>query len=279
MMELGRIQNLTIKRTVDFGVYLGTNDGEDVVLLPKKQVPKDSKIGDELEVFLYRDSEDRLIATTNVPKLSIDKVAALEVKEVTKIGAFLDWGLEKDLFLPYKEQTYKVKAGDLIPVTLYVDKSDRLCASMKIYRYLSYSLDFKVDDTVEGFVYEISDSFGAFVAVDYKYSALIPKKELLGDMKAGQIINARVTQVLPDGKLNLSLREKAYIQMDKDAELIYERLVENGGFLPLHDKSSPELIRKELLMSKNDFKRAIGRLFKQRRILIGEDGIRLVQKD
>lgn len=276
MMELGRIQNLTIKRTVDFGVYLGTNDGEDVVLLPKKQVPKDSKIGDELEVFLYRDSEDRLIATTNVPKLSIDKVAALEVKEVTKIGAFLDWGLEKDLFLPYKEQTYKVKAGDLIPVTLYVDKSDRLCASMKIYRCLSCYTEYAVDDRVEGFVYEVSDRFGAFVAVDYQYSALIPQKELLGDIRPGTVVQARISEILPDGRLNLSLRDKAYIQMDKDAELIYERLVKAGGFLPLHDKSEPELIRSELSMSKNDFKRAIGRLFKQRKILIGEDGIKLV---
>lgn len=276
MIELGKIQSLIIKKTVDFGVYLGEIEGEETVLLPRKQVPADSRLNDSLEVFIYRDSEDRKIATVHFPLLTFNQVAALKVKQTTKIGAFLDWGLEKDLFLPYKEQTYKVKEGDLIPVTLYIDKSDRLCASMKIYRYLSCNPDFKADDTVEGFVYEISDSFGAFVAVDYKYSALIPKKELLGDIKAGQIVNARITQVLPDGKLNLSLREKAYIQMDKNAEFIYERLSENGGFLPLHDKSEPELIRKELLMSKNDFKRAIGRLFKQRRILIGEDGIRLV---
>lgn len=276
MIKLGQIQSLIIKKNVEFGVYLGNEDGEDTVLLPKKQVPADSKIKDEIEVFVYRDSEDRLIATTNFPKLSLEKTAPLVVKDVTRIGAFLDWGLEKDLFLPYKEQTYRVKNGDIIPVTLYIDKSDRLCASMKIYRYLSCNPSYKIDDRVEGFVYEISDKFGAFVAVDYQYSALIPKKELLGTVEVGTLIQARITEILPDGRLNLSLRDKAYIQMDKDAELIYERLVEAGGFLPLHDKSKPELIRSELAMSKNDFKRAVGRLFKQRKILIGEDGIRLV---
>lgn len=276
MIKLGQIQSLIIKKIVEFGVYLGNEDGEDTVLLPRKQVPSDSKIKDELEVFVYRDSEDRLIATTNFPKLSLSETAPLIVKDVTKIGAFLDWGLEKDLFLPYKEQTYKVKIGDIIPVTLYIDKSDRLCASMKIYRYLSCDTNYRTDDKVEGFVYEISDKFGAFVAVDYQYSALIPKKELLGTVEVGTLVKARISEILPDGRLNLSLRDKAYIQMDKDAELIYERLVEAGGFLPFHDKSRPELIRSELAMSKNDFKRAIGRLFKDRKILIGEDGIRLV---
>lgn len=274
MIGLGEIQPLAVQRIVEFGAYLGNE--EEQVLLPAKLLPSDTRIGDEIEVFIYRDSEDRKIATTHVPLLSLQKVAALKVKEVTKIGAFLDWGLEKDLLLPYKEQTYRVREGDLIPVTLYIDKSDRLCASMKIYRLLSCDSGYQADDRVEGFVYEISEKFGAFVAVDYRFSALIPKKELLKDIQVGSLITARISEVLPDGRLNLSLREKAYIQMDKDAETIYERLKEAGGFLPLHDKSKPELIRQELSMSKNDFKRAVGRLFKQRRILIGEDGIKLV---
>lgn len=274
MIGLGEIQPLAVQRIVEFGAYLGNE--EEQVLLPAKLLPSDTRIGDEIEVFIYRDSEDRKIATTHVPLLSLQKVAALKVKEVTKIGAFLDWGLEKDLLLPYKEQTYRVREGDLIPVTLYIDKSDRLCASMKIYRLLSCDSGYQADDRVEGFVYEISEKFGAFVAVDYRFSALIPKKELLKDIQVGSLITARISEVLPDGRLNLSLREKAYIQMDKDAETIYERLKEAGGFLPLHDKSKPELIRQELSMSKNDFKRAVGRLFKQRRVLIGEDGIKLV---
>lgn len=274
MIGLGEIQPLAVQRIVELGAYLGNE--EEQVLLPAKLLPSDTRIGDEIEVFIYRDSEDRKIATTHVPLLSLQKVAALKVKEVTKIGAFLDWGLEKDLLLPYKEQTYRVREGDLIPVTLYIDKSDRLCASMKIYRLLCCDSGYQADDRVEGFVYEISEKFGAFVAVDYRFSALIPKKELLKDIQVGSLITARISEVLPDGRLNLSLREKAYIQMDKDAETIYERLKEAGGFLPLHDKSKPELIRQELSMSKNDFKRAVGRLFKQRRVLIGEDGIKLV---
>ena len=271
MIELGKTQCLNVVKIVDFGIYLGTE--EDKVLLPKKQVPQDIEVGDALTVFVYRDSSDRLIATTKTPKLELGQIAKLKVSEVGKIGAFLDWGLEKDLFLPFKEQTYKVKPGDECLVGLYIDKSQRLCATMKVYEYLTSDSPYQKDDQVEGIVYEVSDNFGAFVAVDGKYSALVPKREAPKSLRPGMKIHARVTEVKPDGKLNLSVREKAFIQMDKDALLVLARLEEKGGVLPFNDKADAEVIRAEFDLSKNAFKRAVGHLYKERKIEIRKDSI------
>ena len=174
MLEIGKIQELTIVKKVDFGVYLAESaDAAEKVLLPGRQVPKDAKPGDKLKVFLYKDSSDRLISTTARPKLLLGEVAELTVAQTARMGAFLDWGLEKDLFLPFKEQTKKVKEGDRFPAALYVDKSGRLCATMKVYHYLHTDSPYKKDDQVSGYLYEISRQFGAFVAVDGRYSALI----------------------------------------------------------------------------------------------------------
>lgn len=277
MLELGKKQKLAVVKEVDFGVYLG--DGNEKVLLPKKQVQAGTKKGDELEVFLYRDSSDRLIATTNTPKLMLGETALLKVSDVTGIGAFLDWGLEKDLFLPFKQQTAKVKAGDECLTALYIDKSGRLCATMKIYHYLRTDSPYRRNDTVTGRVYEISGNFGVFVAVDDQYSALIPKKELYGGKKyrVGDVVNARVAAVKEDGKLELSVRQKAYLQMDEDAEKLMGIIESYGGKLPFSDKASPELIQRETGMSKNEFKRALGGLYRQRRVEIGENFVRKVK--
>lgn len=274
MLELGKKQTLTVVKEVDFGVYLG--DGNEKVLLPKKQVPEGTKKGDELEVFLYRDSSDRPIATVNTPKLMLGEVALLKVSDVTGIGAFLDWGLEKDLFLPFKQQTVKVKAGEECLAALYIDKSGRLCATMKIYHYLRTDSPYGKNDAVTGRVYEISDNFGVFVAVDDRYSALIPKKELYGGKRhqVGDIVSARVAGVKEDGKLELSVRQKAYLQMDEDGERLMELIDSYGGELPFSDKASPEVIRQETGMSKNEFKRALGGLYRQRRVEIGENSVR-----
>lgn len=275
-LALGEIQTLQVVKTTEFGVYLApVNNQNNRVLLPKKQVPAEAKVGTEIEVFIYKDSEDRFIATTTIPPLCLGQVALLTVKEVGKIGAFLDWGLAKDLLLPFKEQTGKLTKGDQVLVTLYIDKSSRLCASMKVYDYLDTNSPYQKDDKVSGIVYEISDQFGAFVAVDNKYSALISKKELTKPVKVGQVIEARVIAVKENGKLDLSLREKAYLQMNNDKEIILEKLKEQGGFLPYHDKSDPEAIKKEFALSKNAFKRAVGRLLKEELITLEENGIRL----
>lgn len=281
MIHLGEKQILTIVKKVDFGVYLAdTSDGadsekaEEKVLLPAKQVPEDAELHDNLTVFVYRDSSDRLIATTREPMLERDGLALLKVKQVNQIGAFLDWGLEKDLFLPYKEQTAPIQPEEECLVTLYIDKSNRLCASMKVYDYLSTDSPYQKDDRVEGIVYEISSRFGVFVAVDNCYSALIPKTEPAENLKVGDKIIARVTEVKEDGKLSLSLREKAYIQIDGDSKKLLELIEEAGGSLPIGDKSDPELIRSKTGMSKNEFKRAAGSLYKKRLAVIEKDSIR-----
>ncbi len=277
MIALGKIQVLKIVKKVDFGVYLADEeDPSDKVLLPNKQVPSGAGIGDEIEVFIYRDSKDRMIATTNRPKLTLGEVARLKVAQNVRIGVFLDWGLEKDLLLPFREQTKKLREGEECLVALYIDKSDRLCATMKIYPYLRQDSAYNKDDRVNGYVYEISDNFGAFVAVDDIYSGLIPKKELYGNINVGDRISARVTEVKEDGKLSLSVREKAYLQIDQDAEKILRIIDSYDGVLPFSDKASPETIKRETQMSKNEFKRAVGHLLKERKISIGEKSIRRI---
>lgn len=284
-MQLGEIQILKINRFVEFGAYLvdvaskanGMSDKQNEVLLPKKQLAEGAKENDLVDVFIYKDSEDRLIATTVIPPLTIGQLSVLPVKEVAAIGAFLDWGLAKDLLLPFKEQTAPVKVGDNVLVTLYIDKSNRLCATMKVYDYLLTDSPYQKDDQVEGIVYELSRDFGTFVAVDNKYSALIPKNQLFKDYRPGDVISARVIDVRDDGKLNLATRDKSYVQLDTDAQTIYDKLKEAGGFLPYNDKSQPEAIKKEFELSKNAFKRAIGRLYKNEQITIEDDGIHLVK--
>ena len=179
--NLGKRVSLMVVKKVDFGVYLGTS--EDKVLLPAKQVPEGIEVGDPVEVFLYKDSRDRMIATVREPKISLGQVKALKVLDTGKIGAFLDWGLEKDLLLPIKEQTARVKPGDECLVSLYVDKSGRLCATMKVYEKLQKDSPYRKDDKVQGIIYEISDNFGWFVAVDDIYCGLIPKREIYGNHK------------------------------------------------------------------------------------------------
>ncbi len=269
--NLGKKVRLMIVKEVEFGVYLGNS--QEKVLLPKKQVPRGVEAGDPVEVFLYKDSSDRLIATTSEPKITLGELAVLTVADVGKIGAFLDWGLEKDLLLPFREQTAKVKKGDEVLAVLYVDKSGRLCATMKVYDRLRQDSPYQKDDEVEGIIYDTSDNFGVFVAVDDCYSALIPKREAFGSLKVGERIHARVTKVKEDGKLDLAVRKKAFLQMDTDVQTILERMEEYGGRLPFTDKADPERIKKEFGMSKNAFKRAVGRLLKEERIEICEKSI------
>lgn len=280
MIQLGKTQTLEVVKTTDFGVYLSEASTDDrkneTILLPKNQVKEGTKIGDHLSVFVYKDSEDRPIATFMEPSIQLGELALLQVKEITSIGAFLDWGIPKDLLLPFKEQTRELKEREKVLVSLYVDKSKRLCATMKIYEKLSTNHTYQKDDKVTGIVYDILPAFGAFVAVDQQYSALIPNKELHQTLIPGETITARVTMVHADGKLDLSLRDKSHLQIDVDAANVYARLEANQGFLPFHDKTDPELIKKEFNLSKNAFKRAIGHLLKEKKITIESKGIRKI---
>ena len=277
-MELGKRQTLMVVRKRDNGLYLADRPfTDDAVLLPKAECPEGADVGDRIEIFLYKDSDDRPIATTHFPPLEVGTAAKLRVSQVTKIGAFLDWGLMKELLLPFKEQKGEPQPGDVIPVILYVDRSGRLAASMKIYDHLSSASPYQKDDRVRGMVYEIKDGLGAFVAVDGRYYGMIPSQELYESYRPGDEIEARVLKVRADGKLDLSARRKAYAQMEDDAEKVWEVIRSYDGHLPFNDKADAELIRRELGLSKNAFKRAVGRLLKEGRITIGE-GIDAVEK-
>lgn len=277
MIELGKIQELEVVRIKEFGVYLSESARETAsVLLPKKQVPEGTEIGDKIMAFIYKDSEDRLIATVEIPRLQVGGTAVLEVREVSKIGAFLDMGLEKDLLLPFREQSHPVRKGEKCLVALYVDKSGRLAATMRVYSYMSNQSPYKKDDQVTGRIYEINENIGAFVAVDNRYYGLIPKQELFQNMREGDEIEARVIRVRDDGKLDLSVRQKAYMQMETDAVKVMQVIEEFDGVLPFNDKARPETIRREFNMSKNEFKRAVGKLLKEGKIRITEKSIQKV---
>ncbi len=277
MIELGKYQTLEVVKKTDFGMYLSSEgkDSKHTILLPIKEVPEGCAVGDELEVFIYKDSEDREIATTAQVPVTLGGLAVLKVKEVSTVGAFLDWGLMKDLMLPFKEQTRKVEEGDSVLISLYVDKSSRLCATMKVYDLLSKSSPYKKNDFVTGIVYDEIESFGIFVAVDNKYSGMLPKNEIFSPIKVGDTVKARVINVREDGKLTLSLREKSHVQMDMDSDMIMKKLAVSGGSLPFNDESDPEVIKQEFKISKNAFKRAIGKLYKEGTIQITEVGIEL----
>lgn len=298
MFRIGEKQTLVVEKKVPMGVYLKEEKGADAghrdwetaeeklqgrekegehVLLPRSQVPEGAEEGDEIEVFLYRDSEDRPIATRKEPVLTLHQVGWLTVKDVGRVGAFLDWGLDKDLLLPFREQpkSRHVQKGEKVLCAVYLDKSGRLAATMNVYPYLQTDSPYQKGDIVTGTVYETSNNFGVFVAVDDRYSGLIAKKELVRPLQFEETVKARVVSVRPDGKLNLSLRDRVEKQMTEDTEIILAKLKENGGTLPFTDKADPELIRSEMQMSKAQFKRAVGHLLKERKISIGEDSITL----
>lgn len=274
MVEIGKRQTLKVIRSKDFGVYLAEREEDkDAVLLPRKQVPEGLKAGGEIEVFVYLDSSDRPIATVNEPLITLGELAKLKVASVGNIGAFMDWGLEKDILMPFKEMIGKVREGKEYLVYMYMDKSNRPCVSMRLYSHLSTDSPFDKGEQVEGYVYQINERMGAFVAVQDKYQGLIPKQELHRKLRIGETISLRVSEVREDGKLNLSMNRPAYQQMGEDSEMVYQAILSYDGVLPFTDKASPEVIEREMGLSKNAFKRAVGRLLKEDRIEIHERNI------
>ncbi len=289
-MKLGEWNILRIDRIKDVGAYLtdgvGLSDGTMDVLLPVRQIPEDVETGDNIRVFLYRDSKDRLIATTKEPLITMGEMKRLKVKSVTNIGAFLDWGLSRDLFLPYKEQTVKVEQERFYLVRLYVDKSGRLAASMKVDKVLGQNADYQKGEKIRGVVYNIKKDFGAFVAVEardsddaeggstsYICSGLIHSNEIFETLQVGDRVECRVVKAREDGRLDLAMRDEIPVQMERDAEMVLDVIKSYGGRLPFNDKADAAVIKKEFGLSKNAFKRAVGRLLKQGQIEIGEDCI------
>lgn len=300
-MELGKINTVKIARITPHGAYVTDAESENTpeapatatpetkeeestrgnisgeVLLPKGETTARLNKGDITECFIYLDSEDRPVATMKRPLLTLGETAVLTCLEVTQLGTFLDWGLKKDLFLPYREQTKRPKQGSRVLVALYIDKSGRLCATMKLYKYLRNDSPYKTGDRVLGRVYETGRDEGAHVAVDGVFRALIPKKDLVTEVNIGDEIRLRVARVLPDGKLVLAMRDPSHVQIFADCELIIGRLTAApGNFLPVHDKTDTDVIRRTFGMSKNSFKRAVGHLMKEGKVTQDDSGIKLV---
>jgi predicted RNA-binding protein (virulence factor B family) len=280
MIRLGQFQELKIKRFTSVGAYLNEEIEEDQdILLPKKYLTDEMNEGELINVFVYRDSEDRFVATTKEPMIKIGEFKKLTVKEVGKMGAFLNWGLEKDLFLPFKEQTNPIYKGDVVLVAIYVDKSRRISATMNLYRYLLPNSEYEIDQWVKGFIYDIKKDLGIFVALENKYNGMVPLKEIHESFSYGQEIDVRVIKIRDDGKITVSPREKSYMNIESDSDKIYRLLLENNGYLEFSDNSSPEEIKAIFAMSKKAFKRGIGNLYKEKKIVINENDIRLISDE
>ncbi|UTA67157.1 S1 RNA-binding domain-containing protein [Emticicia sp. 21SJ11W-3] len=276
MLNLGVKNTLRILRGTSVGMYLGDKDGNDV-LLPKKYIPDDVIVGDDIEVFIYKDSEDRIIATTLEPKVKLNEFAYLQVMAVTGIGAFLDWGLEKDLFVPFKEQNRKLEVGDWSAVYVYLDEdTERLVGSCKVNRFFEKeNIELEEGQEVDLLVFE-ETNLGLNVVIDQKYKGLIYENEVFQRIKLGSKVKGFIKQLREDSRIDVSLQKQGYANVEPNAERILEKLKASDGFLDLTDKSDANYVMYQLEMSKKTFKKAIGSLYKQRLIRIEEDGIYLV---
>ncbi|GAB2473115.1 GntR family transcriptional regulator [Hymenobacter qilianensis] len=278
MLALGDYNELEVARAVDFGLYLTSDDGD--LLLPIKYVPEGTQIGDRLRVFVYRDSEDRLIATTLEPLARVGEFAALTVRDVSSNGAFLEWGLEKDLFLPYRNQRQALRVGQRATVYVYLDEnSDRIVASSKWEKYLPQA-DFpgKAGDQVELFVAQDTD-LGYTVIVNGAYLGLVYHNEVFRPLRLGDKPTGYVRQIRPDGKLDISLQKVGYDEALDATETILTALRASGGALPLSDKSEPDDIYRRLGMSKKVFKKALGTLYKRGLVQLAPDETRLLGQE
>ena len=287
MIKIGKRQKMIVDRFTSVGAYLSEveKEGEELedisILLPNNELEeRELQEGDEVEVLIYMDSEDRPVATFRKTEALVGTLAKLEVTDVNpKLGAFMDWGLKKELLLPRGQQEIPVEVGKKYLVGIYEDSKGRLSATMKIYKFLLPSTSIKKNDIVSGTVYRIEPNIGVFVAVEDRYFGLIPKIEYFKDYKVGDEIEARVIRVREDGKIDLTPRERAYIQIDEDAELILGKMRLLGDSFGFTDKSSPEEIIDYFNMSKKAFKRAMGNLLKNGKVEKNEKGYyRIVKK-
>jgi len=279
MIEIGVYHTLSILRSTDPGLFLGDDD-ENEVLLPNRYVPESFNIGDKIEVFVYLDNEERPVATTTKPYITKGDFALLRCNQVTKFGAFMDWGLVKQLFCPFKEQVFKMKEGNWYLVHCYEDKeTNRLAASSKTNSFLdNKNLTVKMFDEVDLIVSHPSDK-GMNVIVNKKHLGLIYKEDLFADIYVGDKLKGVVKKVRPDNKLDISLGQIGYRNIEPNSEIILNSLKDHEGYLALNDSSSPEDIKEQLQMSKKNFKKAIGNLYKQKLIKITDDGIYLLKED
>ena len=272
MIELGKYQTLEIRRIVDFGAYLCAPGEEAEVLIPGRYLPENMKVGDTLEVFVYKDSEDRPIATTERPYATVGEFAFLSVNAVNDTGAFLDWGLPKDLLVPYSEQRMRMRRGGIYLVYVYVEKATgRIVASTKTDKYLGNVFpDYKPGDRVQALVVEHTD-IGYKVIVDNLHKGMIYSNELYRAIEIEETVTAYVKQVRDDGKIDLTINEKAVTRQGDVAERIMAHLSKDNA-APISEKMSPELIEMAFHCSKKDFKKAVGHLYKEHKVMIAPDG-------
>jgi uncharacterized protein len=276
MIELGKHNLLYVLRKTPPGLFLGDLQGGEV-LLPNKYIPENIDVNDEIEVFIYKDSEDRIIATTLDPKIYLHEFAALRVKEVNDYGAFLDWGLEKDLMVPYREQTQRMRTGDYQVVYLYIDEeTGRLAATNKVERYLDKGpVDLTEGEEVDLLVWMETD-LGYNVIVNNRYKGLLYHDEIFKRIEIGDALKGFVKKVREDDKLDITIQKRGLESIDEGAQVVLEKLrATKEGMLKLSDKSSPEEIVEHFEMSKKTFKKAIGALYRQKIIRIENDGIYL----
>lgn len=275
MFHLGQYNTLTVLRFTNPGAYLGDDEDNDV-LLPNKYITPDLSVGDEIEVFLYLDSEDRIVATTEKPKIELNSFAILPVKEVTHFGAFLDWGLEKDLLVPFKEQGQKMEEGKSYLVYLYLDDAtQRLVASAKVKKFFeSEHIMVNEKDEVDLLICDTTE-LGKNVVVNDTYSGLIYNNDIFRPLRRGERCKGYVTKVREDGKLDISLEKPGFLKIEPNSEVILDYLKKHDGVMRLTDKSDPDKVRELLGMSKKTFKQALGNLYKQRLVVIHDDHVSL----
>lgn len=274
-IKLGKYNQLEVVKEVDFGVYLnGDEDGE--ILLPKRYVPEGTKPGDVLNVFIYLDMEERLVATTLQPYAQVGEFACLEVAWVNQFGAFLNWGLMKDLFVPFREQKMKMQKGKRYVVYVHLDEeSYRIVASAKVEHFLSTEKpDYQPGQEVEVLVWQRTD-LGYKVIVENKFSGMLYHNEIFQPLEVGMRLTAFIKQVRPDGKIDLVLQQAGARKVDDFSEVLWQYIKDNDGFTPLNDKTDAEIIYHTFGVSKKTFKKAVGDLYKKRRIVLKEDGIHL----
>lgn len=276
MIDIGKYNTLKIERHTDFGFFLEDEEGDEV-LLPNRYVSPEMKVGDKLSVFIYTDSEDRIIATTEDPYVTADQFGYLEVKEVTNLGAFMDIGLPKDLLIPFKNQGQKLHPGRSYIIYVYLDDvSERLVGTDRIRKRLSLDPeDLNEGDKVDLLIGDKTD-LGYFTVVNQKYHGLLYEDELFQEVYPGEKTSGFVKQIREDGKLDITLEMPGYGKVEPNAEKILNYLKAHNGFIPITDKSDPMIIKEELQMSKKTFKKALGALYKDRKVLLKEDGIKLV---
>ncbi len=279
MLQIGKYHTLEILRHTSPGLFLGDAEGNEV-LLPNKYVPRDFKIGDSMEVFVYLDFDERLVATTIRPLITLNEFALLEATDVSKVGAFLDWGLEKDLFVPFKEQLYKMKPGRSYLVCMYLDEATgRLAASQKIRKFLNNEVLTVEEGEEVDLILANETDLGIDVVVNGRHLGLVYNNEIFRDLTFGDRVKGYVKKIREDNKLDISLEKPGYANIEPNAGKILDSLKSNDGFLALNDNSDPEEIKDRLGMSKKTFKKATGLLYKQKLITLHEDGMRLVSPE